>query len=82
MNYSSLLCTDSIPAEEAAEAYVFRQIPEADLERYEEHLLVCPRCQDAVRQFDVFLSTVRLALAQRPNGKSTTPRTRAKSASC
>ena len=75
-------CTDDADAQEAAEAYVLKRLPENEYERYEEHLLVCPRCQDAVQDFDVFLSNARIALAEPPHGhKTRASTTRAKSAS-
>jgi hypothetical protein len=63
---------------------VLQRLPAAENELFEEHLLVCPRCQDAVQQFDVFLSTVRLALTEPPRGRQRprAPKPRAKSASC
>ena len=79
MKHSVLTCTD-----DAAEAYVFQRMAASENESYEEHLLICPRCQDAVGDFDVFLSAARVALAEDPRGRREpgTPPPKAKSATC
>jgi hypothetical protein len=84
MNYSAELCAVDADAQDAAEAYVLQRMPADESELYEEHLLICPRCQDAVQEFDVFLSAARVALAEHPRRRRRprTPRPRAKSASC
>jgi hypothetical protein len=84
MNQSLIPCTNDADRQDAAEAYVLQRLPAGEIERYEEHLLVCPRCQDAVSEFDVFLSVARVALAEFPEARQRrrTPRPRAKSASC
>ncbi|MGA2186495.1 MAG: hypothetical protein ABSH47_26055 [Bryobacteraceae bacterium] len=84
MKHSVLTCTNDAAAQDAAEAYVFQRMAASESEYYEEHLLICPRCQDAVQEFDVFLSAARIALAEDPRGRREprAPRPRAKSASC
>lgn len=84
MNHSVLPCTNDAAAQDAAEAYVLRHLPARENESFEEHLLVCPRCQDAVQEFEVFLRAARIALAESPNGQRhpREPKRRAKSAAC
>jgi anti-sigma factor RsiW len=70
MNHSVLpSCTNAVEAREAAEAYVLKRLSVTEFEHYEEHLIACARCQDAVQEFDLFLSTARAALAQYPEGR-------------
>jgi len=70
MNYSvSRACTSENDVQELAEAYVLKRLPATDLEQYEEHLLVCERCQTAIEEFDVFLSTARALFAEYPDDK-------------
>jgi len=67
MNKSAFPCTTDVAAiEEAAEAYVLKRLSPSESASFEEHLLVCPRCQDAVDEFDLFLSAARSALAEYP----------------
>ena len=84
MNHSILPCTNDAAAQEAAEVYVLERMPAPENERYEEHLLVCPRCQDAVQESSVFFSAARVALAEYQDGRRHRHAlgSRAKSASC
>jgi hypothetical protein len=45
--------------EEALEKYSMGNLPETDLARLEEHLLVCPGCQDRLKELDNFLTAIR-----------------------
>jgi len=81
MNASFLCNNNATIAEDAAEAYVLRRMNAEQIECYEEHLLTCPRCQDAVRDFDVFLATARMAFAEKPAQQRRAGRPRTKSAS-
>lgn len=68
MSRSVLPCTTDVAAiEEAAETYVLKRMSTSESERFEEHLLACPRCQDAVAEFDLFLAAARSALAEYPD---------------
>ena len=51
----------SHPTEEILEEYVFDRLPERLVAQVEEHLLVCPSCQNAVAETDRFVSTLRVA---------------------
>jgi hypothetical protein len=51
----------SHPSEEILEEYVFHRLPEPLAAQVEEHLLICPSCQDAVGETDRFVSALRLA---------------------
>jgi hypothetical protein len=84
MNHAVPPCTDYAAAQEAAEAYVLKRLSVSDYERYEEHLLLCPRCQEAVEEFDVFLSAARAALGDLPRERKPrrAAKPRVKSASC
>ena len=46
---------------ENAEAYVMGRLGPAELEAYEEHLLICTICQDAVDFEDEFMAMLREA---------------------
>jgi anti-sigma factor RsiW len=48
--------------EEDLERYSLGTLPEADTEIFEEHLLVCPACQERLTETDVYLRTMRQAL--------------------
>ncbi len=45
--------------DDAIERYSMGVLPEAELERFEEHLLVCPECQCRVEETDHFVTAVR-----------------------
>jgi anti-sigma factor RsiW len=51
-------------AEDRLEAYSLGCLPEDELAPLEEHLLVCPACQDRLRAADAFVATIRQALQQ------------------
>ncbi len=44
---------------EALERYSMGMLPEPDLARLEEHLLVCPECQGRLEETDEFIRTIR-----------------------
>lgn len=49
------------PSEERLEEYSRGTLPEAEVERLEEHLLVCALCQDRLSEMDVFVDATRQA---------------------
>ena len=49
-------------SEEMLERYALKQLSEAHLESLEEHLLICPQCQDRLDAVDEYIATMRLAL--------------------
>jgi anti-sigma factor RsiW len=51
----------SHPSEEILEEYVFHRLPEPLTAQIEEHLLICPDCQDAVAETDRFVSALKAA---------------------
>lgn len=56
-------------SEDALERYSLGSASEAEAEAFEEHLLVCPECQDRLAEMDVFVRATRLAarnLQERP----------------
>ena len=75
MNHSFVPCFDEAKLHEAAELFAMARMSGRRTRRYEEHLLICPRCQDAVAGFDEFRATLRLAV-----GDAAVPQ--ARSASC
>jgi len=78
MNKSALPCTADLAAiEENAEVYALKRMSPSESASFEEHLLACPRCQDAVAEFDVFLSAARSVLAEYPEER---PRRRGRNA--
>jgi anti-sigma factor RsiW len=46
------------------EEYSRAKLPDAEVECFEEHLLVCPRCQDRLAEMDAFVDATRRAAAQ------------------
>lgn len=48
--------------EEALEHYSLGTLPECELEHFEEHLLVCPSCQDRLAETDRFIRAFRNAI--------------------
>jgi hypothetical protein len=47
--------------EELAEEYIFDRLSQADLDAYEEHLLICETCRRAVETADEFVALLRSA---------------------
>lgn len=71
MNKSALPCTaDPAAIEETAELYALKRMSPSESESFEQHLLVCRRCQDAVSEFDLFLAAARSALAEYPEERT------------
>jgi hypothetical protein len=63
------------PTEEILEEYAFHRLPETITAQVEEHLLICPSCQDALAETDRFVSAFRLAAKKSPaTGKLPTGR--------
>jgi hypothetical protein len=50
--------------EEMLEEYSLGRLPEAEAECLEEHLLVCPQCQDRLAEVDAFVGAARQAAAR------------------
>jgi anti-sigma factor RsiW len=50
--------------EDAIEMYALGRLPDRDLAAFEEHLLICPSCQDRLDEQDGFVHTMRDALAE------------------
>ena len=48
--------------EDLLEQYLFGTLPDAEVERLEEHLLVCHSCIDAAEQFLAFVQSLRSTL--------------------
>ncbi len=51
-------------SEQSLEEYSRGALPEAEVEPLEEHLLVCPRCQDRLAEADEFVRAMREAAAR------------------
>ena len=62
----SLPCTDPVFLHDCAERYAMGRMSRTAHARYEEHLLICPPCQEAVAEFDVFLASMRGAATPEP----------------
>ena len=73
-------CTDPAQAEEAAEEYALNRLTGRMLERYEEHLLTCSRCQGLVTEADAFVTSVRTAFAGREETNPSRGKARTRSA--
>lgn len=56
--------------EESLEKYAMGTLPDAELARFEEHLLLCEKCQQGVEEMDAFLAAFRnVAPRLRPSGE-------------
>src|SRR5688572_19962240 len=53
--------------DDSFEQYSMGRLPANDLEAFEEHLLICPECQDRLTESDRFVRTMREA-ARRVEG--------------
>ena len=51
-------------SEQLLERYVLRQLAEEQLAIVEEHLLICPACQDHLDQVDEYIQAVKLAAVE------------------
>jgi hypothetical protein len=65
---------DSHASEETLERYALGTLLEAETEPFEEHLLVCPVCQDRLAEMDAFVAATRRAaermLGESPGGRA------------
>jgi anti-sigma factor RsiW len=50
--------------EDDLEWYAMRTLPDAELDRLEEHLLVCADCRDRLTRTDVLVAAMRSAAAK------------------
>jgi hypothetical protein len=64
-------CLLTHPSDENLEDYAFHRLPEALVAHFEEHLLLCPSCQDALREIDQFVAALKAL--PRPMGGATRP---------
>ena len=48
-------------SEDDLERYAMRSLPARDSERLEEHLLICHRCQDRLRETDEYVAAMKAA---------------------
>jgi hypothetical protein len=46
------------------ERYVMNRLPESELEPAEEHLLICPQCQDRLEARIEFVTAMKAAMAE------------------
>ncbi len=54
------------PTEEILERYLFGSLSDCEVERVEEHLLVCHSCIDAAEQLLAFVQSLRSTLKDAP----------------
>jgi Putative zinc-finger len=54
----------SHPAQEELEEYVFGRLPEQSVADFEEHLLICARCQDRLKATDDYVQLMKHAAAR------------------
>ena len=54
--------------EEILEAYSLGQLTEVDIAPVEEHILICPACQERLQATDLFVATIRHVLRERGVG--------------
>jgi hypothetical protein len=55
-------CFPPHPTEEILEEFAFDRLPEVLAVQVEEHLLICPGCQDAVAETDAFVCALKAAV--------------------
>ena len=55
--------------EDILEAYSLGQMSEAEVAPVEEHLLMCPECQDRLQATDLFVATIRHVLQEPGAGR-------------
>lgn len=53
-------------SEELLEKYAFRRLTEQESAPVEEHLLICPTCQDRLNEVDDYIQVMKLAASQPP----------------
>lgn len=58
------------PSEETLERYLFGSLLDQEIERVEEHLLVCHSCIDTAEQLLSFVQSLRSTLRPRERTKS------------
>jgi hypothetical protein len=56
--------------EEALERYSMGTLPEDELGPFEEHLLICPKCQERLKETDAYVRAMRAAAARLRNKRS------------
>jgi hypothetical protein len=61
------------PNEEILEEYALHRLPEALAAPVEEHLLICPSCQEAVAENDQFVAALKAAASQPISRSSVLP---------
>jgi len=54
------------PSDELLEEYFFHRLDEPRLAEVEEHLLICEACRNTVRELDVFVPSMKAAVALAP----------------
>jgi Putative zinc-finger len=52
------------PTTDVLEEYAFHRLPEPDTEALEEHLLMCPECQDSLADMDEYILLVKHVTAR------------------
>jgi anti-sigma factor RsiW len=52
------------PSDDQLEEYARGKLPEEEAELLEQHLLICPRCQDSLAEIDAFIDATRQAAAK------------------
>jgi hypothetical protein len=61
-------------SEDRLELYALRRLPDSDVERIENHLLVCDACRDRLEEVSAFAFSMRATLKDNPVIKSETRR--------
>jgi len=51
-------------AEEQLEQYAMGSLPQSEEANLEEHILLCPECQDSLEEMDVYLRSMRVAMSR------------------
>jgi anti-sigma factor RsiW len=64
-------------SEDALEEYALGRLPSAHCEPLDEHLLVCPACQNALEVIDDYVNVIRAALAAFPRSRKERGRSKA-----
>ena len=58
-------------SDEQLDQYALKRLTEAEVAALEEHLLICPECQDRLQHTDDFIEALRTAVS---SGRGVPPR--------
>ena len=57
-------------SDDLLDEYALKRLPEAEAAALEEHLLICPHCQERLQLTDDFIAALRATLASRAGSQN------------